>query len=139
MHMRGTPATMNGLATYNDVAAEVAAELAARLHAAMAAGIHARRIMLDPGFGFAKTAEHNLTLLRRLPALLRLGRPLLAGISRKATIGMLSGERGPEAPRTAGSVAAALFALDRGARILRVHDVAETVQAVRVWTGLHAH
>ncbi len=135
MHMRGTPATMASLARYDDVAAEVCAELQARVDAAVAAGVRRGDIMLDPGFGFAKTARHNLDLIRRLPLLLGLGCPLLAGISRKATIGMLSGEPNPEA-RVAGSVAAALFALDRGVRIVRVHDVAETVQAVRVWRGL---
>ncbi len=135
MHMRGTPATMASLARYGDVAAEVGAELHARVDAAVAAGVRRSDIMLDPGFGFAKTASHNLDLMRRLPLLLGLGCPLLAGISRKATIGMLSGEPNPAA-RVSGSVAAALFALDRGARIVRVHDVADTVQAIRVWRGL---
>ena len=93
--------------------------------------------MLDPGFGFAKTAAHSAELLRRLPVLLQLGRPLLAGLSRKSLIGALSGEREP-ARRGPGSMAAALAALERGAALLRVHDVAETVQAVRVWQGLLA-
>jgi dihydropteroate synthase len=128
---------MNSLASYIDVAAEVTAELEARLRAAVAAGVAPDVVMLDPGFGFAKTAEHNLELLQRLPALLALGRPLLAGISRKNTIGTLSGEPDPKG-RTAGSVAAALMAVDRGARILRVHDVPETVQALKVWTGLRS-
>ncbi len=135
MHMRGTPETMKALAVYGDVLAEVVAEIAARRDLAVAAGVKRGDILLDPGFGFAKTAEQNLELLRRLPGLLGLGHAICVGISRKATIGMLSGEtdarrRGP------GSIAAGLFALDRGARVLRVHDVAETVQAVRVWRGL---
>ena len=135
MHMRGTPRTMKGLAVYGDVLAEVAAELAARRDAAVAAGVAPEAIMLDLGFGFAKTAEQNLELLRRLPGLLGLGHALCVGISRKATIGMLSGEADPRR-RGPGSIAAGLFALDRGARVLRVHDVAETVQAMRVWRGL---
>ena len=137
MHMRGTPETMGALATYGDVAAEVARELEARLLAAMEAGIAPERILLDPGFGFAKTAAHSAELLRRLPVLLQLGRPLLVGVSRKSLIGALSGER-EAARRGPGSMAAALAALQRGATVLRVHDVAETVQAVRVWQGLQA-
>lgn len=135
MHMRGTPATMTSFAAYRDVAAEVRTELAERLGTAVAAGIRPAAIMLDPGFGFAKTAEHNLELLQRLPALLGLGRPLLAGLSRKATIGALANEPDPKR-RGPGSVAAALCALDRGARAVRVHDVADTVQAVRIRQGL---
>jgi dihydropteroate synthase len=134
MHMRGTPATMNSLAVYADVAMEVRAELAARVAAAEAAGVARADIMLDPGFGFAKTAAQNIELMRRLPLLRGLGCPVLAGISRKATIGALAGETDPKR-RGPGSMAAALFALTRGARVLRVHDVAETVQAVRVWRG----
>ena len=135
MHMRGTPGTMTGLAVYADVLAEVLAELATRRDAAVAAGVVPASILLDPGFGFAKTAGQNLELLRRLPGLLGLGHALCVGISRKATIGMLSGEADPRR-RGPGSIAAGLFALDRGARVLRVHDVAETVQAVRAWRGL---
>lgn len=135
MHMRGTPATMMSLAVYQDVAAEVRAELSERLEAAVAAGVRREAIMIDPGFGFAKDAGHNLELLQRLPLLLGLGCPILAGLSRKATVGMLSGARDPKR-RGPGSLAAALFALQRGARMVRVHDVAETVQAVRVWRAL---
>lgn len=135
MHMRGTPATMMSLAVYQDVAAEVRAELSERVEAAVAAGVRRQAIMVDPGFGFAKDAGHNLELLERLPLLLGLGCPILAGLSRKATVGMLSGVRDPKR-RGPGSLAAALFALQRGARVVRVHDVAETVQAVRVWQGL---
>lgn len=135
MHMRGTPETMGSLATYADVAAEVARELAERIAAAIAAGIAPDRIAIDPGIGFAKNAEQNAELLRRLPVLLQLGRPVVAGASRKGFIGRLSG--GAEARRRGpGSLAAALLALSRGATLLRVHDVADTVQAVRVWQGL---
>ena len=137
MHMRGTPATMSRHAVYDDVVAEVLAELQTRVENAETAGVRRADIMIDPGFGFAKNAGHNLQLMRRLPVLLGLGCPLLVGISRKATIGSLSGEPNPEL-RAAGSVAAALFALEHGARMVRVHDVAETVQAIRVWRGLAA-
>ena len=135
MHMRGTPATMAAHAVYGDVVAEVGAELAARLEAAVAAGIAREAICLDPGIGFAKRAEHAGALLRRLPELARLGRPLLVGVSRKGFIGRLSGVAEPRA-RLAGSLAAGLYAVSRGASILRVHDVAQTVQALRVWQWL---
>ena len=135
MHMRGAPATMKRLAVYTDVATEVLAELRARRDAALAAGILLSNIMLDPGLGFAKTAEHTIELLRRLPLLQELGCPLLVGISRKSTIGMLANE--PDPRRLApGSLAAALFAITRGASVVRVHDVHETVQALRIWQGL---
>ncbi len=135
MHMRGTPATMAGLAQYGDVAGEVAAELAARLHAAEAAGVAPEQVALDPGIGFAKTGEHNAALLRGLGRVAALGRPLVVGVSRKRFVGALGGQAAPK-ERGAGSLAAALFALSRGARILRVHDVAATVEAVRVWHAL---
>lgn len=135
MHMRGTPATMNSLTQYSDVVAEVAEELAARIAAAEAAGVRRSSIAIDPGIGFAKTGAQNVELLRGLQHLLGLGCPILAGVSRKGFIGVLSGVRDP-AERMAGSVAAGLFALSRGACILRVHDVAATVQAVRVWQAL---
>ena len=137
MHMRGTPATMNSLAVYADVALEVRTELAARLQEALSAGIHPSAIALDPGFGFAKTAEQSAELLRRLPELHALGHPLLVGISRKHTIGMLSREPDPKR-RAPGSIAAALFAVQHGAHIIRVHDVRETVQALRVWRALQS-
>ena len=137
MHSRGTPETMAALATYGDVAAEVTRELEARLLAAVQAGIAPDRIALDPGFGFAKTAAQSVELLRRLPVLLQLGRPLLVGASRKGFVGVLSGED-DAARRGPGSVAAALAAVRRGAAVLRVHDVRETVQALRVWQGLRA-
>lgn len=137
MHMRGTPATMQTLARYGDVTAEVLAELQTLVQHAEAAGIPRTAIAIDPGFGFAKTAEHNVTLLRDLKALHALGCPVVAGISRKNTIGMLTGIEDPKR-RGPGSVAAALFAAGQGARILRVHDVEATVQALRVWQALAA-
>jgi dihydropteroate synthase len=135
MHMRGTPATMQAQATYADVAAEVARELAARRDAALAAGIAAHAIALDPGIGFAKTPAQNLTLLRGLDRIVALGHPVLVGVSRKRFIGDYGAAPDPKA-RLPGSIAAALFALSRGGRILRVHDVAETVQALRLWCAL---
>ncbi|HVZ06774.1 dihydropteroate synthase [Rhodopila sp.] len=135
MHMRGTPATMNALAEYRDVVAEVRAELRARLNAAMAAGIRAERIMVDPGLGFAKTAEQSVALLRDLRAAVPPALPILVGLSRKRFIGMLSAEARADR-RLGGSLAAGLFALSRGASVLRVHDVRETVQGVRVWHAL---
>ena len=135
MHMRGTPASMSRHAVYADVAAEVTAELTARMETALAAGIAREAICLDPGVGFAKHAEHSIALLRGLPALARLGRPLLVGLSRKGVIGQLTGVAAPRA-RLGGSLAAGLYAVSRGATILRVHDVAQTVQALRVWQAL---
>ena len=135
MHMRGTPATMNGLAQYRDVAGEVAAELAEAAARAMSAGVAREQIVLDPGIGFAKTGEHNVALLRTLSTVTALGFPLAVGVSRKRFIGTLGGQTEPSR-RDAGSLAAALFALSKGARILRVHDVAGTVEAVRVWHAL---
>lgn len=132
MHMRGTPATMQARTDYRDVAAEVFAELAARIAAAEAAGIARASIVADPGIGFAKTAAQNLELLDRLAGLHGLGVRLMAGASRKSFIGRFAGVPEP-ANRLPGSLAAALFALARGAQLLRVHDVAATVQAVRLW------
>ena len=135
MHMRGTPATMTAHATYGDVAAEVTAELAARISAAEATGVARSSIAVDPGIGFAKTGEHNIVLLQRLPILLGLGCRIVVGVSRKRFIGRLSGVEDVK-QRMAGSIAAGLYALSKGATILRVHDVAATVQAVRTWQGL---
>ncbi len=134
MHMRGDPRTMNAKANYQDVAVDVTNELADRVAAALRAGIAACRIAVDPGIGFAKTAYHNSELLTRLPVLLNLGRRVLIGVSRKAFIGKLSGvelarERDP------GSLAAGLYAVERGASILRAHDVAGTIHGLRVWAG----
>jgi dihydropteroate synthase len=136
MHMRGTPQTMQALAQYDDVVDDVKAELAARIEGALRAGVRLENIIIDPGIGFAKTAVQNIELLRRLGEFRTFGVPVLVGVSRKGFIGRIAGED-DAARRMPGSVAAALFALDQGAAILRVHDVAETVQAVRVWQTLH--
>ena len=137
MHMRGDFATMYEKAVYSDVAGEVRDELAARIAAAEAAGILRARIAVDPGIGFAKTAAHSVAMLRGLGALRELGCPILVGVSRKSFIGALA--EAPEATsRLPGSLAAALFAVSSGATILRVHDVAATVQALRVWQALSA-
>jgi dihydropteroate synthase len=135
MHMRGTPATMMAQARYDDVVGEVSAELTGLIEAATRAGIARQAIAIDPGFGFAKHPPHSLALLRGLATLTTLGFPIVAGVSRKGFIGAASGEEQP-ARRFPGSIAAGLFALSQGASVLRVHDVRETVQAVRVWYGL---
>ncbi len=137
MHMRGNPATMATQACYGDVAAEVAAELGERVAAAERAGIARSRLILDPGFGFAKRPEHSIALLRHLPTLAALGLPILVGVSRKGFIGALAGEPAP-ARRDAASLAAGLFALTQGAAVLRVHDVVGTCQALKVWSALTA-
>lgn len=134
MHMRGEPATMQQDAIYDDVVVDVDAFLRARTAASLAAGIARERIIVDPGFGFGKTVEHNLVLLRRLPEIVALGYPVLVGLSRKSTIGVLTGR--PVGERMAGSVAAALAAVARGAAIVRVHDVRETVDALKIWRAI---
>jgi dihydropteroate synthase len=135
MHMQGEPATMQVAPRYDDVVREVGAFLAARVAACAAAGIDRGRLCVDPGIGFGKTVAHNLALLRALPALCVAGCGLLVGASRKAFIGKLSrGESPPE--RVPGSIAVALHAAAAGADILRVHDVAETRQALEVWRAL---
>lgn len=132
MHMRGTPATMQSLAVYRDVAEEVAAELGPALERAAAAGIEAERIVVDPGIGFAKTGEQNLELIAQLHVLAaRLGRPVLLGASRKAFIGALLGGA-PASGRDAGTVGACVAGLARGARIFRVHEVRAVRQALDV-------
>jgi dihydropteroate synthase len=131
MHMRGTPLTMQSDPLYDDVVAEVSSYLAARAAALEAAGVPRERIAIDPGFGFGKTLAHNLALLRALPQLAALGYPVIAGLSRKRMIGDLTG-RGV-ADRLGGSVAAALLAVQNGASLVRVHDVKETVDAIKVW------
>ncbi len=137
MHMRGTPQTMNTQAQYADVVAEVLAELTATRDAALAAGIQAENIALDPGFGFAKLGAQNLLLLCATSRFIALGHPLLIGVSRKRFIGEFSGE--PDVKkRLPGSLAAGLFALQQGAHILRVHDVPETVQGAKLWRELTA-
>ena len=133
MHMRGEPNTMQSLTDYGDLVGEVAAHLATRADAARVAGIAATHIMLDPGYGFAKTAEQNWELLRQQRQLLALGYPLLVGWSRKRTLGDLTGRAVDE--RLAASLAAALAAVPHGARVLRVHDVAATVDALKVWAA----
>ncbi len=135
MHMRGRPRDMQRLTHYEDVLTEVRDFLAERIDACVRGGIARERIVIDPGFGFAKDLADNLTLLRHLDALGELGLPILAGLSRKAMIGAITGTGGGR-DRVMGSVAAALWALHKGAAILRVHDVAETVQAVRMWGAL---
>ncbi|HME20595.1 MAG TPA: dihydropteroate synthase [Acetobacteraceae bacterium] len=135
MHTRGTPADMYAQARYDDVAAEVTRELGQRIEAAERAGIARDRMAVDPGIGFAKTAEQSVELLRRLPELRSLGCPIVVGVSRKSFIGTVSGEQDPRR-RLPGSLAAGLFALSRGAAILRVHDVPETIQAIKVRRAL---
>ncbi len=134
MHMRGEPATMQQVANYNDVVGEVKAFLADRAAACEGAGIARDRIVVDPGFGFGKTVGHNLALLRWLAEIVALGYPVAVGLSRKSTIGVLTGREVGE--RTAGSIAAALSAVARGAAIVRVHDVRETVDALKVWRAV---
>ena len=131
MHMRGEPRTMQADPQYGDVVAEVCAFLEARVAAAEAAGIARERIVVDPGFGFGKTLEHNLALLRHLDRISALGLPLLAGMSRKAMLGQLSGR--PVGEREFAGSAAAMLAVQRGARIVRVHDVAATRDMLAVW------
>lgn len=135
MHMQGDPRTMQQSPQYADVVAEVDAWLRQRAAAAEKAGITSERIILDPGFGFGKTLEHNLTLLRRLEVIAAAGYPVLAGLSRKSMIGVLTGK--PVGERMAGSIAAALLAAQRGAAILRVHDVAATRDALKIWQAVN--
>jgi len=130
MHMLGEPRTMQDAPTYEDVVDEVKAFLLARLEGAVAAGIAEQRIWLDPGIGFGKTAEHNLELLRRLGELRELGRPLVVGTSRKSFIGRLDGS--PAGERLGGTIASSVLAAAEGADVLRVHDVAEVTQALKV-------
>jgi len=131
MHMQGQPGTMQQAPAYQDVVREVSDFLAARAAACIAAGIAAESIVLDPGFGFGKMLEHNLRLLQGLDRIAGLGYPVLAGLSRKSMLGLITGR--PVGERLAASLAAALAAAERGAAILRVHDVAETVDALKVW------
>jgi dihydropteroate synthase len=130
MHMQGTPGTMQQHPSYDNVVAEVKAFLSERVRAVRDAGIAAERIAIDPGFGFGKTLEHNLELLRHLREFTQLGAPVLAGWSRKSSLGRITGK--PAADRLAASVAAALIAAQNGAGILRVHDVAATRDALAV-------
>jgi dihydropteroate synthase len=131
MHMVGIPETMQAQARYDDVVQAVASYLRQRLDAALAAGIAPERVCLDPGIGFGKTPEHNLALLQHQAALLQIGHPLLVGWSRKSTLGQVTGR--PVGQRLAASLSAALASVRNGAHIVRVHDVAETVDALKVW------
>lgn len=134
MHMLGEPRTMQEAPAYRDVVAEVRNFLAERASLLQAAGVARHRIALDPGFGFGKLLEHNVALFRGLPELVALGYPVLVGVSRKRMIGAITGREVGE--RMPGSVAAALVAVEYGARIVRVHDVRETVDAINVWMEL---
>ena len=136
MHARGDPRTMQDAPTYDDVLLDVADFLAARIAAAEAAGIPRARLLVDPGIGFGKTAAHNLALIRGLALLHDLGCPILFGASRKRFIGAIGNAPDPAA-RLPGSLAVALEALRQGAQVLRVHDVAETRQAVALWSALN--
>lgn len=131
MHMQGEPRTMQNNPSYDDVVSEVSKFLAQRVTACEQAGIDRQRLVLDPGFGFGKTLEHNLALLAGLDKLTKQGLPLLAGISRKSMIGTLL-DNAPVEARINGSVAAAVMAFERGARLLRVHDVGPTVEALKI-------
>src|SRR5215212_131959 len=132
MHMQGEPRTMQLAPRYDDVVADVASFLDERLRFAVRAGIPEERICLDPGIGFGKTTEHNFELVRRLPELAALGRPLVVGFSRKSSLGGVLGHRGAKTGPLSASVAAAVAAYERGATILRVHDVREHVEALTV-------
>ncbi len=134
MHMQGDPSTMQQDPTYTDVVAEVGAFLMERVNACEQAGIPRDRLMLDPGFGFGKTVTHNLQLLAGLPLLAAHGLPLLVGLSRKSLIGKLLGRDVDQ--RLPASLALAVLAAERGARLIRTHDVAETVDAVAMFTAL---
>jgi dihydropteroate synthase len=138
MHMQGEPRTMQADPRYDDVAAEVASFLEERLRFAVGAGIPEERICLDPGIGFGKTVEHNFELLRRLDVLLALGRPVVIGFSRKRSLGRLLGDPDATTGSTAASVGAAVAAYERGATILRVHDVREHADALAAAQAVYA-
>jgi len=137
MHMQGEPGHMQTDPQYDDVVAEVHGFLVQRLFAAEMAGIAKKNLVIDLGFGFGKTTAHNMTLLARSERFLELGVPMLAGLSRKRSLGELTGRQSP-AERVAASVAAHLIAVQRGARIVRVHDMAATVDALKVWQAVEA-
>ncbi|KPW28057.1 Dihydropteroate synthase [Pseudomonas amygdali] len=136
MHMLGEPGTMQNDPHYEDLVGEVCAFLAERMKQCVAAGIGQQHIILDPGFGFAKTLEHNLSLFKHMEALHALGQPLLVGVSRKSMIGAVLGR--PVDQRLSGGLALAALAMTKGARILRVHDVAETADVVRMIAAVQA-
>jgi dihydropteroate synthase len=137
MHMLGAPGSMQDAPDYDDVVADVHRFLAERIFAAEMAGIPKKNIVIDPGFGFGKTRDHNLALLAQLQRFTELGAPVLVGLSRKKSIGELTGRDDPR-ERIHGSVAAALIAAQRGAMLLRVHDVAATVDALKIWNAVAA-
>jgi dihydropteroate synthase len=132
MHMQGEPRTMQVAPQYDDVVSEVAAFLEERLEFAVAQGIREERVCLDPGFGFGKTPDQNLELVRRLDRIVAIGRPVLVGLSRKSTLGRVLGDPAATRGTIAASVAASVVAFERGASLLRVHDVRETVEALAV-------
>ncbi|HVE50590.1 MAG TPA: dihydropteroate synthase [Casimicrobiaceae bacterium] len=134
MHMRGMPATMQVDPIYADVVGEVRDFLSARAQACERVGMNRNRIAIDPGFGFGKTVAHNMRLLHELAALAELGYPVVVGLSRKASLGTITGRAADE--RVTASVAAALAAVARGASIVRVHDVRDTVDALKVWQAI---
>ena len=136
MHMRGEPQTMQDAPHYDDIAAEVSAFLQERMAACAQVGIAPQRIVLDPGFGFAKNTQHNYELFRRLPELLALQQPVLIGVSRKSMVGNILQQ--PVERRLYGSLALAVMALERGAKILRVHDVAETMDVLKIFNAVHS-
>ncbi len=135
MHKQGSPQTMQTQPQYQNVVSEVCEFLRGRIAAAKAAGISRERIVIDPGFGFGKTLEHNLTLLRELRKLAELGVPVLAGLSRKSMLGVLTGRETGD--RVVASVVAALIAVQHGANIVRVHDVRETVDVLKIWNAVN--
>ncbi|SOD56962.1 dihydropteroate synthase [Pseudoxanthomonas wuyuanensis] len=137
MHMQGQPRSMQAAPDYDDVVGDVHRFLAERVFAAEMAGIAKKNIIVDPGFGFGKNTAHNLALLAQLERFSELGVPVLAGLSRKRSIGELTGRELPR-ERVAGSVAAHLIAAQRGASVLRVHDVAATVDALKIWNAVTA-
>ena len=134
MHMQGEPRTMQAAPQYADVVADILSYLGERLAICERAGLNRNRLLVDPGFGFGKTLRHNLELLRDLQRFEQLGVPVLVGISRKSMLGALTGR--PVDERLAGSLAAAVLAVERGARIIRVHDVAATVDALKIWQAV---
>jgi dihydropteroate synthase len=138
MHMRGEPRTMQHEPRYEDVVGEVVAFLEERLAAAVAAGIAEDSVLLDPGIGFGKTVAQNFELVRRLDAIVALGRPVVVGFSRKSSLGRILGDPEARTGPLSASVAAAVAAYERGATVLRVHDVRETVEALTVARAVYA-
>ena len=134
MHMQGEPLTMQQQPHYADVVAEVRSFLAGRVAVAVQAGVDASRLLLDPGFGFGKTMEHNVNLFKAIPEIAKEGLPLLAGVSRKSMLGLITGR--PVEARLAASVASALLAAQKGAGVIRVHDVAETRDVLAIMQAL---